>query len=492
MNLSLTPSRSGPPTLILKDKYIHSPYDPLHEAQRFVRALDIPENTDFIILLEPGLGYIIPFLRETFPYIKLLVIHISDFYISCPHTYDREGTRVWYPSSDVDVISFLEHEIPEGAQTYLCIWKPSEVAFGSAYQALLSKIKQFLDRETANNRTTKAFGKTWLKNSFKNLAYLQNPIFFEPGSIPCIVAGAGPSLEDAIPLIVKALQQGPLLIVAAASAVPALLERHIIPTLSVATDGGTWAAFHLFDQLRRVRQIFKQQSSPLPFSLAVMLYAKTCSQAAQVPQIIISDGSQWQQRFLAMLGIPFLQLPQRGTVSATLIDLALFLTKGKIYITGMDMGIRDIQTHARPYGLDFYLEERVNHLSPLYNVKFTRLHNGANTQALDVYAHWFDWYFAKNRDRISVLGSKHPRFPMLPASENIYWDSSAEPAFYRMPSKIPIEQYSPTSLVSLFCSNILHSEDNEQIGQELSYLITGRRMHLTVPEIEKELAELFT
>ena len=484
----LIKSRSGPPTLLVDSLYLHSQYDPVNEAKRFVENLTLSKNIEFILLLEPGLGYCIPFIKEIFTNSKLLVIHVSDYYSTSSNTFDKEAHGVWYPSQTVDLIHFLEKEIPEGSVCQLLEWRPAATAYGKQYGDLLALISQFLEREAANIRTTAGFGKRWLKNSIRNLNLVQKPLYFTPGSIPVVVTGAGPGLETAIPLILKAVREGPLCIVAAASSVPALLAHTIMPTLSVATDGGTWAGFHLVDQFRTgLSRTGKDQGASIP--LAFNLTAKTISQAAQVPQIIISDGSIWQNSLLEHYGIPFLQLPQRGTVSATIIDMALLLTDGPIYMAGIDLASRDIQTHVRPYGLDFYNLERENHLSPLYSLQFERHRMISDSKALAIYANWFESYFADKMHRIRVLGNRHSLFPELLVSDQITWEKTIEPSFYgtkKKQSAITTEKS-----VSILLNELRNNRAKNSVQQELSYLLKGNRNALSVPEIESLLYKLF-
>jgi hypothetical protein len=492
MTHRLVQSCSGHPTILAGDIYLHSRYDPKAEASRFVQSLEFSNSCDFFLILEPGLGYCIPELKKAYPKTRMLVLHASRDFKDIPETHDSQAHGIWYPDLGIDVIHFLENEIPEGSLCQLIEWKPSIGAYGQTYQSIRTEIKQFLEREAANIRTTAGFGKRWLKNVFKNLALLQNPLYFERGQIPVLVTGAGPSLEDAIPLIHRALQQGPLCIVAASSSVPALLAHQIVPSISVATDGGTWAAFHLIDQFRRAVPLVANKPSPLPFPLAVTLNAKLCSQAAQVPQLLISDGSLWQARLLQKLSIPFIQLPQRGTVSATILDVAMLISTGPVYITGMDMAHRDIQTHARPYGLDFYIDERACRFTPLYSLACKRSLMDANHGALSIYAAWFDRYFQEHRERISVLGTRqHPKFPMLPVSQEIHWDSYKEPSFYILPRKNDrVHQYIQ-EYVALLIDELQTTAEQKQMQEELSYLLSGRKQALAVPEIIKGLRDLF-
>jgi hypothetical protein len=485
--------------MLVGNNFIHSSYNPLYEAERFVKALTIPHNCENLIILEPGLGYCIPIIKRMYPDKRVLVIHATNYLKDIAEGFDVEAHKVWFPGGDIDVLNFLEQEIPEGSHSFLIEWNPSRVAFGQQYYNLLQIIQQFLKREAANIKTTEGFGKRWIKNSFKNLVRLQNPVYFKAGTIPVIVTGAGPSLEVSIPLIHRALQEGPVCIVAAASSVPTLLYHHIIPSLSVATDGGTWATFHLIDQFRRVRQLTKLASvlsynsdgnSLLPFPLATSLYAYLCSQVAQVPQLIISDGSLWQTKLLQKLEIPFLQLPQRGTVSATIIDIAMALSSGPIYITGMDMAHRDMVTHARPYGLDFYYEQKVNRCSPLYHLQFKRGLIDANHGALSIYADWFEWYFSDKTERIFVIGPRHPRFPMLSAVEHISWKSYEAPSFYILPQKKDnIHQTIQTYLLFLI-QELQTAPEQEVMRKELSFLVTGDKEALSISELIQHLSNL--
>jgi len=474
------------------DLYLHSRYNPVTEAERFVQSLEFSNSCDFFIILEPGLGYCIPVLKRAYPKSRLLVVHASREFKEISETHDSEAHGVWYPDLGIDIVHFLENEIPEGSLSKLIEWKPSAGAFGQTYQNIGTAIKEFLEREAANIRTTVGFGKRWLKNVFKNLTLLQNPLFFDTGQIPVIVTGAGPSLEEAIPLLHRALQRGPLCIVAASSSVPALLAHQIVPSLSVATDGGTWAVFHLIDQFRRAVPLVAHKPSPLPFPLAVTLNANLNSQAAQVPQLLISDGSLWQTKLLQKLSLPFIQLPQRGTVSATIIDVAMMISTGPVYITGMDMEHRDLQTHARPYGLDFYIDERVCRFSPLYNLTWKRALMDANQGALSIYATWFERYFQDKIGRISVLGTrKHPRFPLLPVSQEIHWDSYKEPSFYIMPRRGDWIHRTRYDYISLLIDELISDSEQNQMQEELSYLLSGNKQALKAQEIIQQLTRLF-
>jgi hypothetical protein len=362
----------------------------------------------FFILPEPGLGYILPPLTERFPQAKIIVLHLSDFF-TLETTAGKRSAAVWSPGSGTGLQEFLENEIPDTEARAIRIieWRPAQAAYGEDYLRLLSETADFIKRADANKRTARGFGRRWVKNFFKNLRLLGTVVSYPPLARPVIVTGAGPSLEESIPLIREKKERGGL-ILAAASSVPALFARSLAPDLVISTDGGGWALFHLYEGLRRGKA-----AGPPPFDLAATLNAALPSQCGDLSLLPISDGSLWQDLLLRGLGIPFISLPQRGTVTASALDLAFSLTRGKVFIAGTDLSHRDIRTHARPYSFERLWEEGANRLYPVYTQSFLRSRAIAAGGSHDIYASWFSRQLALYPGRLFSLGNNHPLFKGL-------------------------------------------------------------------------------
>jgi hypothetical protein len=188
--------------------------------------------------------------------------------------------------------------------------------------------------------------------------------------------------------------------------------RGLIPDLVIATDGGNWARLHLNECRRR---IFGGERG-LCTGLAAALSAALPSQYAGVPILPISDGSLWQKAVLSGLKIPFLSLPQRGTVSASALDLAFYLTRGRIYITGMDLALADIRSHARPYGFDALWEKHACRVNPVYTQVFKRALDIRAGGSHGIYAAWFSRQLAAWPRRLFPLGKNNPVFGLSGAS----------------------------------------------------------------------------
>jgi hypothetical protein len=213
--------------------------------------------------------------------------------------------------------------------------------------------------------------------------------------IPVIITGSGPSLEQALPVIQKA--QDNCLIIAASSSVLALSSAGITADIVIATDGGSWALKHIYP-------FYRDKKYANASAFAVSLCAALPSQCADSAQLILNDGSFWQNIVLHELNLPSVIIPQRGTVTATAVELAFVLSSGNIYLAGLDFSINDIRTHARPYSFDNLFYSRANRFVPFYSESYSRsrlLHHGGS---MDIYAAWFKEQLNKWSKRIYSIG----------------------------------------------------------------------------------------
>jgi len=213
--------------------------------------------------------------------------------------------------------------------------------------------------------------------------------------IPVIITGSGPSLEHALPVIQKV--QNNCLIIAASSSVLALSSAGISADMAIATDGGSWALKHIYP-------FYRNYQNANSGALAVNLCAALPSQCADTAQLIINDGSFWQSIVLHELNLPSVIIPQRGTVTATAVELAMLLTSGNIYLAGLDFSVNDIRTHARPYSFDSLFYNSANRFIPYYSQSYARaslLHKGGS---MNIYESWFKEQLDKWPKRIFSIG----------------------------------------------------------------------------------------
>ncbi|MDR1363721.1 MAG: DUF115 domain-containing protein [Spirochaetaceae bacterium] len=385
MDETLARAQCGLNTAAAGQKNIHSRYNPLIEAERYIASLNLRGDFEYIILAECGLCYVIEPLRKKFPAAKIVSLHLSAFYAGKSAA---QPDAEWTPDSAASLNLFLESEIDdiEADKIKIIEWRPSAGAYGGEYLNLIKDITAFVKRIDASKRTRKVFGRRWFRNVIKNCFLFNDCVNFAEttrSGADCIIAGAGPALEDAYGAIRRLTKNGAVLI-AVSSAVNALLQAGFRPDIIIACDGGGWAPLHLFESLR----FFRGKKEPYPV-LAFSLSAAIPSQCAAFNLLPISDESLFQNIACQRLDIPRLSFPQRGTVSASAVDLALHISGGAIYTAGINFSHKDIRSHAKPYAFDALLADAASRFSPLYTLQFERsgaiIKSGANS----IYANWF-------------------------------------------------------------------------------------------------------
>jgi hypothetical protein len=402
--MRIVPAKNGSPTLLHGKTWLHSRYNPDAEAEKYIASLNLTEEPTHFILIECGLGYIIPVLKRKFPGSVIFSLHcdreLSDMAGSFKADFNLYPQESSYAHSIRDL---FEREIPEAARLKIIEWRPSLSVYPQEYQGLLETAVEFLKFHTLNKRTAAYFENRWKKNIERNTALFRHVVYLKtsrPACFPVVVTAAGPGLMRSLPELKK--KQDSVYIIAVSSSIGALCEHGVRPDMVAATDGGFWALPHLYELKRYC-------ADPYPV-IAASLNARLPSFLADAPILPISDGSGIQNTRLAALRVPFLALPQRGTVSAAALDLAFTLSSGPVYISGLDLSDKDVISHASPHAFETLFRAHANRFSPYYHHLFTRSRLNAESDTQAVYAAWFKNNLAQYAARLIALGDNHPLF----------------------------------------------------------------------------------
>ena len=391
-----------------RTQILHSRYNPKAEAERFLDSIDLKKDLKIIILIEPGMGYMTASLRIRNPNTKIIALHAEQIPESLPK--ENIPDACWSPETGKSLRYFLEQEIPdmEAKEIKIIEWRPALSVYGQSYLNLLDDTVKFIKQADASARTQNLFGKKWFKNFFSNLNLLSNIIIPDSFSCQFLITGSGPGLEDSLEEIKK--NKNNFFLLAVSSSVASLTHKNINPDLIISVDGGNWALLHLFECIRNTSKI----------KLAINMTAALPSQCQDASFLVICDGSLWQSIILKELKIPFITLPQRGTVSASALDLAFSLTNSNVIITGMDLSQKDLLDHTRPYAFDKLWDEKASRLCPYYSQVYNRTNLSKSSGIYDIYSSWFRHQVNKYPKRLYALNKNNMAFNSL---ESISFDT---------------------------------------------------------------------
>jgi len=430
--------------------------------------LNLKDSYECFILIEPGLGYIIPVLQEKFNKSKIVALHADEGFPS-------NGIPSFYGNASC-AQEFLETELADidAGAIKIIEWRPSMNYYREDYIKLLSAAVEFIKRGDAGKRTAAAFGKKWVHNFFRNLRLVNISLLYKKSNFPVIVTGSGPGLEKTMPFLCET--QKSCVIIASASSVLSLAHNGITADIVITADGGSWALTHVYSMFRNKYAAF----------LAANLCAALPSQCVNTSFLLLNDGSLWQNIIFHELSLPTVIIPQRGTVTASAVDLALLLSDGNIYLAGMDLGVSDIRTHVRPYGFDYIFSGSANRLSPLYAKNYFRSGQIRGGGSMDIYASWFNNQLSVWPKRIFSIGGSRVFFKEACPSEQTVKNRNM--IFKAVNSNDDPSLFYKKGAEAL-CKALKNTEYSKDIKKELAPLLFPEKKEVTLRELEKAIEE---
>lgn len=250
-------SKDGLPVPIYRKKALHSRYFPLKESNKYTSQ----PNCAVIAIGAGGLYHLTSVARQT-PVIAISVCHELTLQIL-----ERIPLDTLFPNGNLKIITSEEllEEFPFfTCSSYQIILHPVlSVLFAEETNKIVHWIQNVFNPQFTNIKTLRTFGKKWLKNALFNLSNKQHfctePLHIENKAIA--VCGAGPSLENSIPLLHK--NRAKLHIAAADTAFPILVKNKIIPDSVFSMDTSPYSAYHFVGIFSESTRFFKDYTSSL-------------------------------------------------------------------------------------------------------------------------------------------------------------------------------------------------------------------------------------
>lgn len=247
-DLSVQYAKSGSIVPIVNEKPLHSLYDPVKEAQKLIQ-----EHSESFLFVGLGAGYLpqvalnnknCPLILIIEPKIQLLKKLLANI----NYTEILSNPKVVLICNDnvslvFQYINYYYQPLIHGNLSFVVPRIFVEI-YSHFYETFLSTWQKWLHDLSGELSTWGHFGKRWLKNIIYNISKLTPDCKFSlPQASHILVAGAGPTLETAIPYFKKSISKNAMVIACDAS-VSTLLAFNIVPDIIVSIDAQIIVNYH--------------------------------------------------------------------------------------------------------------------------------------------------------------------------------------------------------------------------------------------------------
>jgi len=416
---------AGEPALCVKGIYVHSPRDPVREAQRLVQA----QNTGAgpFVILGFGLGYAAQaaaglgrpvIIVEKYGNLLLKAMELRDFSeflsnkniifiiggagdgimnalaiaseLAAAGESDNESAQ---KTSDEKLLSIIANRTLTGLDEE---W----------YKNIEDKIRTWTMKDEVNTATLKRFGKRWVRNLSRNMNAIRDypgisrlaGLASKDNPLPVFLAAAGPSLDKIGPLLRSIHNR--CITVAVDTSLRFFNRNGVQPDFVLVVDPQFWNSRHLD------RCIFQYGSSKTVLIAESAVYPPVLHLPFR--KIFLCSSLFPLGSFIEKQVDPKGKLGAGGSVTTTAWDFARSLGAQDIWIAGLDLAFPGLKTHFR--GARF--EEKANsvscRLNPVETWVVRALRDGSPFRArssaggqvltdrrLSLYAAWFENQFSK-------------------------------------------------------------------------------------------------
>ncbi|GEN35037.1 motility associated factor glycosyltransferase family protein [Aneurinibacillus danicus] len=231
-----------------QEMYVHSRYQPEHEAEQWVHLL--PQEVEVLVIIGMGLGYSLSWLARRYSNQTIIIIE-PDMAMFRKATECRDLSVYLQNERFVFLVGqesyvtahILAEYMIQNKLTFsqLCIASPPvyQRLYPDIVGELQARIADKLAELQVQEATYAYFARTWLVTTIKNAGYLsQHPsahlIKEKLKGLPVIIAAAGPSLTKNIHLLKQAEDKA--LIIGVGSAINILEKHQIRPHIIMALD----------------------------------------------------------------------------------------------------------------------------------------------------------------------------------------------------------------------------------------------------------------
>jgi hypothetical protein len=351
-------ARNRVPTILYKSDassvYIHSKYDPIAEAERFICQYSDIDRYKLVFFYGVGMGYHIEkFCRNGSDKKYILYEPEQDIFFS--FLKERRlaelplgNCKGIYTGNDKKDIEYLLQKFVDQIKgEVLFIALPSyERIFAEEYKAFIEAFHRALKSKRASLQTRMSFQKLWVQNSIRNLSevinspnILQNKRHYFTGK-PAIIAAAGPSLVDELENLRFIKEKGLAYIFSVGSAINTLIENDVLSDAVCIYD----PAANTAEVVRKVRE--KGLDIPLVFGSSVY-YGALRDYPGSKFHILNSQDTVSAYFLKAVEGRSLERIIDAPSVAIIALQLLVNLGCSPIILAGQNFAFRNNRYYAR-------------------------------------------------------------------------------------------------------------------------------------------------
>mgnify|MGYP002615582167 CR=1 FL=1 len=321
-----------------------------------------------------------------------------------------------------------------------CILPGFDILYNKECERFMDGVIERIQNETVNKSTSMTFERLIPQHTLyhmKNIIYHKNigQLYFalqnyDLSDIPCIIVGAGPSLDKNIKQLKKA--QGKAFIIVVDAALRTALKAGIRPDLVCTVDARSPERFFEGVNLENI----------------IWAYTRTTrkSIAEKYGRDIFYYGtfySQWNKVLKEQLGYSVPSFPSGGCVSSEAFGLALYLGFRTLVLIGQDLAFTGGNTHTkeaivgRTLSDEKYIQNR--RIVEVEGIDGTMLETDFQ---MWFYKQWFEKVIKMNQDQIRVIdategGAKIEGTIIQTLEETIEKECKQYVDFYEIEKQIP-------------------------------------------------------
>ncbi len=364
----VTLSKSGHSSLIYMDskgvkKQIHSIYDPVGEASRYLETLNFCESTNFIVL-GLGLGYqVIEIIRQTSNRAKIYIFEkdpelfaLAMGEIDFSLIFEHPGVKLFVEVNPLGLSVLLEPEQINFTLNKYCLVKQKPLVNGNweYYGNLLGEIEKYFKESQINIKTQSIHSKLYYKNIFSNF----NCLLESSGitsfkdclpDIPAIICCAGPSLDKNIQLLKSARER--FFLIAVATALKPLLYNGIQPDIVISIDPDE-LTINFFDFINDTSDLLLVYNPAVPNAIPKAFPHRRIAFDSEVYL------AEWFKKHTEEKG----NLGKISSVAHSAVKFSQFLACSPIILVGQDLSFCQQRLHCFH---SFYYDEHMDKVSRL-------------------------------------------------------------------------------------------------------------------------------